>query len=334
MPRTREVRLVRWPQGALKVQDFEIAETEIPQLNEGDVLVRNLWMSVDPYMRGRMYPDGAYNTPYQLGHVLDGGAIGEIVESRDNSLHVGDLVDNFLGWREAFVAPAASIRKLPAQGLPPQVYLGAMGMPGLTAYGGLLEIGKPQPGETVFISGAAGAVGSLAAQIANNLGCTVVASVGTQEKADWLRSLGIDQVINYKTASRLTDALREAAPQGIDVYFDNVGGDHLEAAIHLANRNARFCGCGMISQYDHLGAAYAPRNMFMLYSKTIRLEGFTVAQFLGPVRRAFLRDMGEWLQAGKVQHQETIFKGLDNAPAAMVALFSGENTGKMLVKLA
>jgi NADPH-dependent curcumin reductase CurA len=333
MPRTRELRLVRWPQGALKAEDFEIAETELPELGEGDVLVRNLWMSVDPYIRGRMYPDGAYNTPYQLGHVLDGGAIGEIVESRDASLQVGDLVDNFLGWREGFVTQAAAIRKLPPRGLPPQIYLGAMGMPGLTAYGGLLEIGKPQPGETVFVSGAAGAVGSLAAQMAKNLGCTVVASVGTQEKADWLRSLGIDQVINYKSGPSLTDTLREAAPQGIDVYFDNVGGDHLEAAIHTANRKARICGCGMISQYDHLGAASAPKNMFMLYSKTIRMEGFTVAQFLGPVRRAFLRDMGEWIQAGKVQYQETIFEGLDNAPAAIVALFSGGNTGKMLVRL-
>lgn len=333
MAQTREVRLIRWPQGALTAGDFEIAETELPALADGDVLVRNIWMSVDPYMRGRMYSDGAYNTPYKLGQALDGGAIGEVVESRDPALQPGDLVDNFLGWREAFVAPAATLRKLPTRGLPPQLYLGAMGMPGLTAYGGLLEIGKPQPGETVFVSGAAGAVGSLAAQIAKNLGCVVVASVGTQEKANWLSSLGIDRVVNYKTAQNLTAALSDAAPQGIDVYFDNVGGDHLEAAIQVANRGARICGCGMISQYDQLGAAHALKNMFMLYSKTLRLEGFTVAQFLGPVRRAFMRDMSAWIAAGKIQYQETIFEGLENAPAAIVALFSGANTGKMLVKL-
>jgi NADPH-dependent curcumin reductase CurA len=333
MPRTREVRLVRWPRGAPKVEDFEIVETHLPALGDGDVLIRNIWMSVDPYMRGRMYADGAYNTPYKLGEVLDGGAIGEVVRSGDSTLKPGDLVDNFLGWREAFIAPAATVRKLPARGLPPQLYLGAMGMPGLTAYGGLLEIGKPQAGETVFVSGAAGAVGSLVVQIAKNLGCFVIASAGTQEKAHWLMSIGADRVVNYKTARNLTEALGAAAHRGVDVYFDNVGGDHLEAAIHVANRNARICGCGMISQYDRLGAANAPKNMFMLYSKTLKLEGFTVAQFLGPVRRAFLRDMSAWITAGKIQCRETIFEGLDNAPAAFVALFSGANTGKMLVKL-
>lgn len=317
----------------MTARDFEIAETELPPLSDGDVLVRNIWMSVDPYMRGRMYSDGAYNTPYHLGEALDGGAIGEVVASQDAALKPGDLVDNFLGWRESFVAPAKTLRKLPARDLPPQLYLGALGMPGLTAYGGLLEIGKPQVGETVFVSGAAGAVGSLAAQIAKNLGCLVIASVGTQDKADWLRSVGIDRIVNYKTAQNLTAALSAAAPKGIDVYFDNVGGDHLEAALHVANRGARICGCGMISQYDHLNAASAPKNMFMLYSKTIRLEGFTVTQFLGPVRRQFMRDMSEWIATGKIQYKETIYEGLENAPAAIIALFSGANTGKMLVKL-
>lgn len=334
MLRTREIRLARWPTGPATADDFEIVETALPALGDGQALVRNLWMSVDPYMRGRMYRDGAYNTPYQLGHALDGGAIGEVVESRDASLKPGDLVDSFLGWREAFVAPVTTLRRLSTRGLPPQVYLGAMGMPGLTAYGGLLAIGKPQPGETVFVSGAAGAVGSLVAQIAKNVGCTVVASVGSPEKADWLTSLGVDHAINYRSAPNLTDALRTVAPQGIDVYFDNIGGDHLEAALNLANRNARICGCGMISQYDHLNAVAQPNNLFMLYSKTIRLEGFTVAQFLGPVRRDFLRDMSEWIAAGKIHCKETILEGLESAPAAFMALFSGGNTGKMLVKLA
>jgi len=334
MRQTREVRLARWPAGAPIAEDFEIADVALPELGAGDVLVRNIWMSVDPYMRGRMYPDGAYNTPYQLGHVLDGGAIGEVLDSHSPALQPGDLVDNFLGWREAFVAPASMLRKLPATSMAPQSYLGAMGMPGLTAYGGLLEIGKPSAGETVFVSGAAGAVGSLVAQIAKNLGCTVIASVGTPEKADWLKARGVDHVINYKSVADLPTALYQAAPEGIDIYFDNVGGDHLEAAIHAAKRNARICGCGMISQYGQLGVSAAPRNLFMLYSKTIRLEGFTVAQFLGPVRRAFLRDMETWIAEGRIQYEETIVEGLDKAPAAFIALFSGGNTGKMLVKLA
>ncbi|NWG53431.1 MAG: NADP-dependent oxidoreductase [Hydrogenophilaceae bacterium] len=330
--RAREVRLKSRPVGTPAPENFEIAEVEVPAPGPGAALVRNLWMSVDPYMRGRMYDRKSYVPPFQIGEALQGGAVGQVVESNDPSLKPGDLVQSMLGWREAFTAPAASLEKLPESNAPPQAYLGVLGMPGLTAYAGLLEIGQPKAGETVFVSGGAGAVGSVVAQIAKIKGCRVVASVGAEEKAQWLKSLGVDAVVNYKNGGLLA-AVQAAAPNGIDVYFDNVGGEHLEVALELANPFARFVECGMISQYNNTEPAPGPRNLIYVVGKSIKMQGFIVIQFQH-LRGQFLKDMTGWINEGRLKWEETVEHGVENAPAAFLKLFSGANTGKMLVKLA
>jgi hypothetical protein len=330
--RAREVRLKSRPVGVPAPENFEVAEVEIPAPGPGAVRVRNLWMSVDPYMRGRMYDRQSYVPPFQIGEALQGGAVGQVVDSNDSAFKPGDLVQSMLGWREAFTAPAASLEKLPAESAPPQAYLGVLGMPGLTAYAGLLEIGRPKAGETVFVSGGAGAVGSVVAQIAKIKGCRVVASVGSEAKAQWLRSVGVDEVVNYKKGDLLA-AVRAAAPKGIDVYFDNVGGEHLEVALELAIPFARFVECGMISQYNNTEPAPGPRNLIYVVGKSIKLQGFIVTQFAS-LRAQFLNDMTGWINEGRMKWEETIENGVENAPAAFINLFSGANTGKMLVKLA
>lgn len=330
---SREVQLKRRPVGVPSDADFELKTVELPAPADGEVLVRNLWMSVDPYMRGRMYDRPSYAPPFQLNRPPDGGAVGEVVESADPSLATGDLVLSMAGWREAFVAPAKAVEKLPRdQRVPPQAFLGTLGMPGLTAYAGLLEIGQPKPGETVFVSGAAGAVGSTVCQIAKLKGCTVVGSAGSDEKCDWLKSLGVDHAINYRTASSLLDAVRTAAPGGIDVYFDNVGGEHLEVAIEVARPFARFVECGMIAQYNATEPAPGPRNMMQIVGKSLKLQGFIVTQF-AHLRPQFIADMSQWIAQGKVRWEETVEIGIERAPAAFLRLFSGGNTGKMLVRL-
>jgi NADPH-dependent curcumin reductase CurA len=331
--RAREIRLTSRPSGVPTADNFAVAEVELPDPAQGQALVRNLWMSVDPYMRGRMYDRESYVPPFQIGEALQGGAIGEVVASSDPSLQKGDLVESFLGWREAFIAPAGSLQKLPAHNVAPQAFLGVLGMPGLTAYAGLLEIGQPQAGNTVFVSGGAGAVGSVVAQIAKIKGCKVVASVGSEEKARWLKSAGVDEVVNYKSCGNLLEAVRVAAPNGIDVYFDNVGGDHLEVALEVANPFARFVECGMISQYNNLSSQPGPNNLFYIVGKSLKLQGFIVIQFQH-LRDKFVADMTQWIGEGRMKWEETVFSGIENAPSAFIGLFSGANTGKMLVKLA
>jgi NADPH-dependent curcumin reductase CurA len=330
---SREIRLKSRPVGAPKPEHFELASVSIPDPEPGQVLVRNHWMSVDPYMRGRMYDRPSYVPPFQIGEPLQGGAIGEVLASNDPGFAVGDLVESMFGWREAFVAPAGALQKLPAEsGAPPEAYLGVLGMPGLTAYAGLLAIGEPKPGETVFVSGAAGAVGSVVCQIAKIKGCTVVASCGSDEKAGWLKSVGVDAVVNYKTCGDLLSAVRTAAPKGIDVYFDNVGGEHLEVALELARPFARFAECGMISQYNDEAPRPGPRNLIYVVGKSLKIQGFIVSNHWG-MRPAFLADMTGWIKDGKMQWEETVEYGVDAAPNAFAKLFSGGNTGKMLVKL-
>lgn len=332
----REIRLKSRPSGAPGIEHFELANAAAKPPEAGEVLVRNLWMSVDPYMRGRMYDRPSYVPPFELGKVLQGGAIGEVVESQADGLKPGDLVESMFGWREGFTAPAAALTKLPQTPVPPQAFLGVLGMPGLTAYAGLLEIGKPQPGETVFVSGAAGAVGSLVCQIAKIKGCTVVGTAGSPEKCDWLRAAGIDAAVNYRQAEQqdgLLAAMKAAAPNGIHVYFDNVGGEHLEVALELARPFARFVECGMISRYNDETPPPGPRNLIYIVGKSLMIQGFIVMQFAG-LREQFHKDMGEWMQAGKIRSEETVHDGIAAAPQAFADLFSGGNTGKMLVKLA
>ncbi|MGE0829375.1 MAG: NADP-dependent oxidoreductase [Hyphomonadaceae bacterium] len=330
--KAREIRLKSRAVGVPTAENFELAEIELGEPGAGEALVRNLWMSVDPYMRGRMYDRKSYVPPFAIGAPLQGGAIGEVIASNDPALKAGDLVESMMGWREAFIAPAGQLQKLPASNAPTQAFLGVLGMPGLTAYSGLLEIGQPKEGETVFVSGGAGAVGSVVAQIAKIKGCRVVASVGSDEKAAWLKGAGVDAVVNYKTCGKLMDAVAAAAPNGIDVYFDNVGGEHLEVALELANPFARFVECGMISQYNNTDLVAGPANMTMIVRKSIKLQGYIVLQYQH-LRGQFLRDMTQWIEEGKIKWEETVETGIENAPAAFLKLFSGGNTGKMLVKL-
>jgi NADPH-dependent curcumin reductase CurA len=332
MTQSREIRLKSRPVGTPGPDNFEIATVDVGAPGAGQVLVRNTYMSVDPYMRGRMTDRASYVPPFQIGEVLQGGAIGEVVESHAEGFAKGDLVSSFFGWREAFVAPGAALEKLPRQAnVPDQAFLGVLGMPGLTGYAGLLEIGQPKPGETVFVSGGAGAVGSVVAQIAKLKDCTVVATAGSDAKCDWLRSRGVDHAINYKTCGNLLEAVRTAVPKGIDVYFDNVGGEHLEVAIEMARPFARFAECGMISGYN-ADAMVGPRNIIQVVGKSLRIRGFIVSEFAS-LRPQFLTDMMGWIADGKLAWEETVLDGVDKAPDAFIGLFSGGNTGKMLVKL-
>ncbi len=335
---SREWRLQSRPVGTPKSSDFELVTNPAPTPGEGEVQVRNIWMSVDPYMRGRMNDAKSYAEPYKLGAAMTGGAVGEVLASGHPDYAAGDLVRSMAGWREAFTATpeAVALEKLPAANLPPQAFLGVAGMPGMTAYVGLLRVGEPKPGETVFVSGAAGAVGSLVVQIAKIKGCRVVGSAGGPEKCEYVKSLGADATIDYRAAGDLkglTAALHEAAPEGIDVYFDNVGGDHLTAAIDAANVFARMAICGMISIYNATKPPPGPHNMAMIIGKRLRIQGLLVWDS-ADMLPDFLRDMPQWIAEGKVRYEETVFKGIDKAPEAFLSLFSGKNTGKMLVQLA
>jgi NADPH-dependent curcumin reductase CurA len=329
--KAREIRLKSRPSGLPEAANFELATVELADPGPGEVLVRNNWMSVDPYMRGRMYDRPSYVPPFQLGEALQGGAIGTVAASNNPKFAPGDLVESMLGWREAFVNSGAALTKLPHAGVPPQAYLGVLGMPGMTAYSSFHRIGDPKAGDIVFVSGAAGAVGATVCQIAKIRGCTVVASAGSDRKLEWLKSIGVDATVNYKKGD-LLENLRAAAPKGIDIYFDNVGGDHLEAALEVARPFARFIECGMISIYNDTTPKPGPRNMAYIVGKRIKMQGFIVSDFLD-MREQFFTDMTQWVKSGAVKSEETVENGIDNAPKAFLNLFAGANTGKMLVKL-
>ena len=329
---SREVRLKSRPTGVPTAANFEVASVTLPAPGPGEVQVRNTWMTVDPYMRGRMNDVKSYSPPFQLGEAMQGGAVGEIAASNDPSFKPGDLVQSFFGWREAFNAPAGAVQKLDTHGLPPQAFLGVAGMPGLTAYAGLLKVASLKDGDVVFVSAAAGAVGQIVCQIAKLKGHTVIGSAGGADKVAYLKELGVDHVIDYKAEPDLTAALMKAAPDGIDVYFENVGGAHMEAALMAARPFARFALCGMISQYNATDGGAGVKGLIMAVGKQIRLEGFIVSSH-NDMAPAFLKDMSTWIGEGKIKWQETIEDGIDNAPKAFLKLFKGENLGKMLVKL-
>ena len=332
MTTSREIRLKSRPTGMPDASNFELAQVEVPAPAAGQVQVRNLWMSVDPYMRPRMNDEKSYVPPFEVGAPLNGAAIGEVAISNDPSLKPGDLVRSGYGWRETFNAAAKELPKLETHGLPPEMFLSAAGGTGFTAYVGLLHIASLKEGDVVFVSGAAGAVGSMVCQIAKLKGHKVIASAGGAAKVAFLKELGVDTAIDYKATSDLSDALAQAAPDGIDVYFDNVGGDHLEAAIANAKTFARFAICGMIGQYNVTERPSGPRNMFMIVTKSLRLQGFILSNYLN-LRADFDRDLAAWYAAGKIKSRETVFRGIEQAPNAFLGLFKGENTGKMLVKL-
>jgi NADPH-dependent curcumin reductase CurA len=324
----REVHLVHRPEGPPQTSDFALVETEVADPSEGEVLVRNLLMSVDPAMRPRMSRDQA------LGEAMAGGALGRIEKSRNAQWREGDLVSNRFGFREAFVSDGKGLSALKVEpDLPISVYMNALGGPGFTAYGGLLHIGQLKDGEQVFVSTAAGAVGSVAAQIAKIKGCYVVGSTGSDEKVRWLTDVaGLDAAFSYKTGP-VRPQLKALTPRGIDVYFDNVGGEHLDAALAGMNLLGRVAVCGMISGYNEAGARTQVRNLANIIYGRITLRGFTAADFMH-LREAFQSDMAAWLREGRIKHHETVYEGIENAPAAMVDLMAGANLGKMLVKLA
>ena len=334
---SREWRLAARPVGEPKPSDFQLATVESPEPGPGEVQVRNLWMTVDPYMRGRMNEARNYADPYELGVAMTGGAVGQVLASRDDRYKAGDLVSSMAGWREAFTtAPdTVGMTKLPNLRLPPQAWLGAAGMTGHTAWHGLMKIGEPKPGETVFVSGAAGAVGSVVGQIAKLKGCHVVGSARGKAKGDYLKSIGFDEVIDYSTVGDvmgLIKAVKQAAPKGVDIYFDNVGGDHLTAAVANANVAARMPICGMISIYNATKPQPGPFNLGMMIGRRIKMQGFLIFDHQATYPE-FVQEMAGWIASGQIRYEETVMDGIEKAVDAFLGLFSGGNTGKMLVKL-
>ncbi|MEH1169405.1 NADP-dependent oxidoreductase [Micromonospora sp. CPCC 205539] len=332
MTSNREIHLASRPQGWPTEENFRLVETDVPTPGPGQIVVRNQYMSVDPYMRGRMNDAKSYVPPFALDAPLDGGAVGEVVASEAEGVSVGDTVLHGLGWREYALLNATSARKVDPSVAPVSAYLGVLGMPGQTAYAGLLEVAAMKPGETVFVSAAAGAVGSLVGQIAKLKGAgRVIGSAGSAAKVERLRALGFDAAFDYHDGS-VRDSLKAAAPDGVDVYFDNVGGDHLEAAISAMNLHGRIAICGMIAQYNATEAPAAPRNLSSVIGKRLTLRGFLVNDH-NNVRDALVRDVAGWLSDGRLSYDETVIDGIENAPAAFLGVLRGENLGKMLVRV-
>lgn len=333
MTLSREIRLVSRPVGMPGPENFELASVAVPPPGPGEVQVRNRWMAVDPAMRGRMSEAKSYVAPFALGAPLEGPATGVVERSGHPDFAPGDIVWSRLGWRELFNAPASALKKRDCSILPEQAYLGFAGMTGLTAYTGLLHIAQMRDGDTVFVSAASGGVGSVVCQIARLKGNRVIGAAGGARKAAFLRdSLKLDGVIDYKAEPSLTKALAREAPDGIDVYFDNVGGDHLQAAIALARPGGRFALCGMISQYNATEPSAAPRNLTQVVVKGLRLQGFIVLNHLDLEDR-FLADMTRWYQAGLIRSAETVHEGIGHALDAFFSLFGGDNLGRVLVRL-
>jgi len=327
----RAWHLMRRPRGTPVPADFALKEIALPDLGEGMVRIANRWLSVDPYMRGRMNDVKSYVPSFALDEPMEGGAIGEVIESADPGFQPGDMVLHMGGWRDELVAPGSSLNRLPSiPGVEPQAFLGNLGLTGGTAYFGLLDVASAKEGDIVFVSAAAGAVGSAVVQIAKACGMTVIGSAGGATKCEFVRSLGADAVVDYK-AGPVLDQLVKAAPEGIDVYFDNVGRDHLDAALAVARRNARFAICGMIDAYNE-SEPTSLKYILRIIAMRIRLQGFIYTDHLDKLAD-FYRDMGGWIASGKVRSRDTVMEGLDQTLDAFLGLFSGANTGKMLVRL-
>jgi NADPH-dependent curcumin reductase CurA len=323
---SRAIVLVARPEGEPKASDFEIRDLDDGEPGDGEVLVRNVFVSVDPYMRGRMTGVRTYVPPYDLGDPIDGGAVGRVVASKHSDFAEGDWVRSNLGWRERGVAPGDHLTLVDPAVAPPSTSLGVLGMPAFTAWIGLDEIAGIAAGETVFVSGAAGAVGSAAVQIALLRGCRVLGSAGSAEKVEWLRSLGVE-AFDYRTAN-----VKEALADGIDVYFDNVGGTQLEAALTALRTHGRVVACGAISRYNAVGAEPGPRNFFLVVTKRLRIEGFIIFDHNKRFPE-FQAEVGAWFRDGKFAYRETIVEGFESLPTAFAGLFHGDNIGKMLVRV-
>ncbi|MHB0774140.1 NADP-dependent oxidoreductase [Halomonas sp. WWR20] len=321
------------PRGLPERELFQFRETPLEDVAEGEVRVRNTWLSVDPYMRGRMNGVKTYVEPFKLGAPLQGGAIGEVVASRHPRFHQGDRVRHMFGWRDVAQVPGDHLEPLPVYDVPEQAYLGVLGMPGMTAWTGLNLIAQLQEGERVLVSAASGAVGSLAVQLAKSKGCQVVGVAGSQSKLDWLEARGVGAVsYRDKDAQALTQDLKEACPEGFDVYFENVGGVLLEAALNNLRDHGRIAVCGMIERYNDTTPQPGPSNLFLLTSKRARMQGFIVSEHWDHYLQ-FLDEVAPHVEHGDIDYQETIEEGLERTPDAFLKLFEGGNQGKMLVRL-
>ena len=329
---SREIRLASRPEGVPTASNFTLAETTLAPLQDQQVLVRNLFMSVDPYMRGRMNERQSYVPPFEIGKVLEGGAVGEVIESRSGEFTVGDIVTSKYGWREAFIAEPKELHAVNKDVRPRSVHLGTLGMTGMTAWAGLTMV-EVKAGDVIYISGAAGAVGNMAGQLAKLRGCRVIGSSGSEEKVKrLLEECGFDAAFNYKTGPVL-DQLKLAAPDGIDVYFDNVGGESLEAALSALREHGRIIACGGISGYNEEKPKPGPSNLFNMTTKRLTMKGLIVGDWINR-QSEFEKEVGAHFQAGTLKSLETVVDGLDQAVAAFIGLFDGQNVGKMVVKLA
>jgi len=329
----KEIQFASRPAGMPTLDNFKIVDAAVPQLNDGEVFVRTLYISVDPYLRGRMREGKSYVPPFEVGQVIQSGVIGKVVESRAPEFKQGDLVTGMLGWRLYNLAKAPELRKIDPRLAPVTTALGVLGMPGLTAYFGLLDIGQPKEGETVVVSGAAGAVGMTVCQVAKIQGARAVGIAGSDEKNQYLREeLGVDAAVNYKEA-HMRKALKEACPQGIDVYFDNVGGEVSDAVLPLLNHGARIVICGQISLYNLDQPDVGPRPQPALLVNSALMKGFIIIDYAARFAEGVMQ-LAQWLTAGKLKYAETIVEGFENTPNAFIGLFSGENLGKQIVKVA
>jgi len=335
MPQTnKQITLAARPRGFPKESDFKLVETPVPEAQAGQILVRMLYISVDPYMRGRMNDVKSYAPPAQIGEVMGAGAVGEVVASKNIRFQVGDIVEGFFGWQQFAVSGGEGVRKIDPSLAPISTALSVLGMPGLTAYFGFLDVGKPRSGETVVVSGAAGAVGSVAGQIAKISGCRAVGIAGSDKKIAWLTGeLGFDAAFNYKSTSDYGAKLNELCPEGIDIYFDNVGGAITDAVFPLLNVGARVVVCGQIAQYNAEKLEIGPRLLWHLIVKQARAEGFLVFHYASRYPEG-LRQLAMWLNAGKLKHREQLVDGIENTPRAFIGMLRGENTGKQLVRIA
>ncbi|WP_035186581.1 NADP-dependent oxidoreductase [Alteribacter aurantiacus] len=329
-----QIKLAKRPKGLPEKENFAFEEGPVPSPESGQVLIQTIYVSVDPYMRGRMEDTKSYVEPFQVGKVIDGGVVGKVVESKSEDIEEGNYVIGHLGWQEYSVAEASTVRVIDKNLAPLSSYLGVLGMPGLTAYFGMTDIGQPKEGETVVVSGAAGAVGMIAGQIAKIHGARVVGLAGTDDKVQYLKDkAGFDEAINYKTTQDLHSALKEACPNGVDVYFDNVGGHISDAVYPLLNDFARIPQCGAISSYNKGGDDTGPRIQTYMVKSRVRLQGFIVSDYAKEFDQG-AKHLGTWLSEGKLVYKETINEGFENIPDAFLGLFEGKNIGKQLIKVA
>lgn len=331
-----QILLASRPHGEPTPDNFRIESAPVPQPADGQVLLRTIYLSLDPYMRGRMSDAKSYAAPVEVGAVMEGGTIAEVVESRDDALQPGDIVLSYTGWQSYGVAAAKHVRKLDPELAPVSTAVGVLGMPGFTAYAGLLEIGKPQPGETVVVAAAAGPVGSAVGQIARIKGARAVGIAGGPDKVAWLDELGFDVALDHRSPT-FADDLKAAVPDGIDVYFENVGGHVWDAVLPRLNTYARVPVCGLVAHYNETelppGPDRSSRLMTSILTKSLTIRGFIQTEFVKTHYKAFQEDVSAWIRDGSLRHREDIVKGLENAPDAFAGLLKGANFGKLLVQV-